>query len=137
METKNTKGRIIAGALILLVGLALLFNNFNVFDLSIAHYIFSWKTLLIGIGTVLLLAKNKLVEGIFLIGLGSIFWLPEIFQYQFALRQIFWPALLVLLGSVLLMKAFWKDNRPCGKRFKKSPEDRDVIIITESEESKW
>ena len=134
METKNTNGRIIAGIIVLIIGIALLFNNFDFIQFPIKHYIFSWKTLLIGIGIVVIATKKNYILGAFLIGLGTIFWMPEIFNFQFSLQQIFWPALLIVFGIVLLLKT----AIPCDRdRFRKNRHkvcEAEVVSFSETKE---
>ncbi len=105
METKNINGRTIAGIIILLIGAVLLLDNLDWIQVPVRHYLISWKTLLIGIGILLMATKENYTTGIFMIGLGLILWLPEIFDHQFTLREIFWPALLIVFGILLLVKA--------------------------------
>jgi hypothetical protein len=111
MEAKNTNHKTSAGIIVLVLGLILLLNNFDWIQFPVKHYIFSWKTLLIGIGIILIAAREKYVGGAFMIGLGLIFWSPEIFNYQFTLKQIFWPAMMIVFGTVLLLKATVPCNR--------------------------
>ena len=111
METKNTNHKTIAGIIVLILGVALLLNNFDWIQFPVKQYIFSWKTLLIGIGVILIAAREKYVGGAFMIGLGLIFWSPEIFQHQFTLQQIFWPAMLIIFGVVLILKTAIPCNR--------------------------
>lgn len=134
METKNTNGRIIAGILVLIIGIALLINNFDFVQFPIKHYIFSWKTLLIGIGIVIIATKKNYTSGAFLIGLGTIFWLPEIFGFQFSLQQVFWPALLIVFGTVLILKTVVPCNRDYFKHHRKGVCEAEIISTSESKE---
>lgn len=135
MDTKNTNGRIIAGIIVLIVGIALLINNFDFIQFPIKHYIFSWKTLLIGIGIVIIARKKNYISGAFLIGLGTIFWMPEIFNFQFSLQQIFWPALLIVFGVVLLLKTAIPFKRDYFRKQRKGVSEAEIVITSESEEA--
>lgn len=134
METKNTNGRIIAGILVLVIGIALLFNNFDFIQFPIKHYIFSWKTLLIGIGIVIIATKKNYTSGALLIGLGTIFWMPEIFNFQFSLQQIFWPALLIVFGIVLLLKTAVPCKRDYFRKNRKEVCEAEIISTSENKE---
>ena len=131
METKNTNRRITAGILVVIIGIALLFNNFDFIQFPIKHYIFNWKTLLIGIGIVVIATKKNYLSGAFLIGLGTIFWMPEIFNFQFSLQQIFWPALLIVFGTVLLLKTAIPCNREHFKNHGKEVCEAKIISTSE------
>lgn len=134
METKNTNPKTTAGIIVLVIGIALLLNNFDWVQFPIKHYIFSWKTLLIGIGIILIAAREKYVGGAFMIGLGLIFWSPEIFNYQFTLHQIFWPALLIVLGTVLLLKATVPCNRAHFRRNRHEVCEAEIVNFSETKE---
>lgn len=138
MENNKNAKRAILGIIILVLGILLLMNNFNIFEFPVRHYILSWKTLLIVIGIVMLASGKKNTGGIVLIGLGIIFWLPSIFEYQFTIKQIFWPSVLIIIGFVMLSKVRDLNNKP-AEEAKLSGEDvSEVTIIypTDSKENK-
>ncbi len=104
MENRSTDKRIIAGALLMVAGMLLLLDTFNITDWPLRYYIFSWKTLLIGIGIILITTKERQTPGWVLIGLGIIFWLPSFVDYNISLGQIALPAILIGVGVVILTR---------------------------------
>lgn len=121
---QKTNGHLIGGVVVLTVGLVFLLKNFNILSPEATHYLFSWKTLLIGIGILnLTLARNH-VAGIILIAIGTFFWLPDWFDLSIRAGQLFWPVVIIIVGLVLLLKRpgthehtgnYWKkkwDKRP-------------------------
>lgn len=104
MENRKNNRNAVLGIVILIVGALLLLDNFNVLDIPVKQYIFSWKTLLIVIGLALLTRKKNTTGGIILISLGTIFWIPTIFDHQIVLNQIFLPAVLIVFGVIMLTK---------------------------------
>jgi len=129
MENKNNKN-IILGTIVVAVGALLLLNNFELINDPLKYYLLSWKTLLIGIGLLLIISRRHLIGGIFVSSIGVIFWLPEIFNHQFQLGHVFLPAMLVVVGVVLLIKS--------GTLHKKRNHDEkfvqyEELDITESE----
>ncbi len=104
MENKSTDKKLIVGILLILAGGLLLLDTFNITQLPIRHYIFSWKTLLIGIGIVFLTTKEKVTTGYILIGLGIIFWLPSLLNYSITLSQIILPAILIGIGILVITR---------------------------------
>jgi predicted membrane protein len=104
MENKSTDRKLIIGIILMLAGGLLLFDTFDITHFPIRYYIFSWKTLLIGIGIVILATKEKPTAGYILIGLGVIFWLPSIVNYSISLSQIFWPAVLIGIGILIITR---------------------------------
>jgi len=126
MENKSTDKKLIIGIILMLAGGLLLLDTFNITDLPIKHYIFSWKTLLIGIGTVLLVTKEKATAGYILIGLGIIFWLPSILNYNIALSQIIIPSVLIGIG-ILVITRRGGHNRPRNSSSKNIGNSSDYI----------
>jgi len=104
MENKSIDRRIIAGAILMLAGVILLLDTFNVTDWPLRYYIINWKTLLIAIGAILITTKERQTPGWVLIGLGVIFWLPSFVDYNISLGQIFFPAVLMGVGIVILTR---------------------------------
>ena len=95
-------GKLITGALLIIIGALLMLGNFDFIDVNISHYIFSWKSLLILLGLVFLGTKTNKTPGYILIGIGVFFWLPGFFDYNIRLHDVFWPLLLIGLGFLLI-----------------------------------
>lgn len=104
MGNKSTDRKLIIGIILIIAGGFLLLDTFNLSDLPIRRYIFSWKTLLIGIGVVLLATKERVIPGYILIGLGAIFWILDIVGAHVTFSQVFWPSILIGLGVIVLTK---------------------------------
>lgn len=104
MEHKSADRKLIIAIILMLAGGLLLLDTFDITQLPIKHYIFSWKTLLIGIGVVILATKERATAGFVLIGLGIIFWLPSLLNYSISLGQVFWPAILIGVGVVIITR---------------------------------
>ncbi len=103
-ENKSIDKRIIAGAILIIAGGLLFLETFNLVDFSLRQYIFSWKTLLIGIGVVLLATHERRTTAYVLIGLGIAFWLPSFIDYNIRFSQVFWPLILIGVGVVILTR---------------------------------
>jgi predicted membrane protein len=101
---QKSNGHLIGGVVVLTVGLVFLLKNMNFLSPELHYYIFSWKTLLIGIGILnLTLARNN-VAGIILIAIGTFFWLPDWFDLSLRAGQLFWPVVIIIVGIALLFK---------------------------------
>jgi predicted membrane protein len=104
-ENKSIDSRNIVAIILIVAGGLLLLNTFDFLDFSISHYIFSWKTILIAIGIVLLSNNKNRNAGYILIGIGLLFWLPSIFaDYDIRLGQVFFPMLLIVIGVVIISR---------------------------------
>jgi predicted membrane protein len=106
METKNTSidRRLVAGLLLIAAGGLLLLDKAGLLPFDMAYYIFSWKTLLIGIGVITLTNRENRVTGYILIGLGLLFWLPDLMDHSIRLSAVFWPAVLIGIGILIISR---------------------------------
>ncbi len=104
MERKSNDKKLVAGALLIVAGALLFLDTFDLVNFPIRHYIFSWKTLLIGIGLIILASKDHKVPGYILIGLGIAFWLPSFLDVNIRLHQVFWPLILIGIGFAIISR---------------------------------
>lgn len=120
MTNQNTPQKsgkhLIGGIVVLTIGVLFLFRNFDILGPEINHYIFSWKTLLIGIGILNLTLANNRVGGFILIAIGTFFWLPDIFDLSVRAGQLFWPVVIIVVGIMLLFKKPHDPHFPWGKK---------------------
>ncbi|NOY50002.1 MAG: cell wall-active antibiotics response protein [Chlorobi bacterium] len=103
-NNKPMDKKMLAGGLLILAGALLFLDTFDLVYFNIGHYIFSWKTLMIGVGVVMLSSPERKNTGYILIGLGVLFWLPSIFEYNIRLKQVFWPLILIAVGAIILSR---------------------------------
>ncbi len=104
LKNQNARGRgtIITGAVILLVGLVWLLSELGV---HLPYWVFSWETLLIGIGVVLGIDnKFRNPASYILIAIGAIFLIDDWVDIPFHVMEYFWPALLMIIGAVILIR---------------------------------
>ncbi len=104
MENKSTDKKLIIGIILMVLGALLLFDTFEITNLPIRYYIFSWKTILIVIGVIIIATKEKATAGYVLIGLGLVFWLPSLVNYSISLSQVFLPAVLIGIGILVITR---------------------------------
>ncbi len=101
-STQNSKLAI--GGLLIFIGALLMLSNLDFFNVDMGYYIFSWKSILIYIGVVMLVARPNKITAYILIGVGAFFWLPDIFGYYIRFKDIFWPLIFIGLGFVLIYR---------------------------------
>ncbi len=104
IQHNKQNGKLVMGGLLILGGILLMLSNLDIFDVNIAHYLFSWKSILIYIGLILMATRPGKTAPYILIGIGVFFWLPEIFGYSIRFRDIFWPVLFIGLGVLLILR---------------------------------
>ncbi len=103
-ENKSANRKLIIGIILMVAGALLLLDTFDITTLPIRHYVFSWKTLLILIGAIILATKERATAGYILIGLGVVFWLPSLVNYSITLSQVFWPSILIAIGVLMITR---------------------------------
>jgi len=104
MENKTTDSRLVIGILLIVLGGLLMASTFGMVDWNLSYYIFSWKTLLILIGVVLITNKQRKVAGTILIVLGITFWIPALFDVNVRFHQVFWPMILIGVGILVISR---------------------------------
>ncbi|NOR87345.1 MAG: hypothetical protein GQ527_07035 [Bacteroidales bacterium] len=138
-STQKSGSHLIGGIVVLTIGVLFLFRNFDILGPDLSHYIFSWKTLLIGIGILNLTISDNKIAGFILISIGTFFWLPEIFELSVKASQLFWPVIIIIIGVMLLFKNP-KNNHPLRpwerrKKFHNGSDENGEGENTDSSES--
>ena len=103
-QNNSHNGKLVIGGLLIFVGAILMLSNLDVFTFNTAHYLFSWKSILIYIGLVMLASRSNKRPAYILIGIGAFFWLPDIFGYSVRFRDVFWPLIFIGLGFLLIYR---------------------------------
>lgn len=104
-ESKTSKGRLVFGIVLLVLGLGLIFNYFNLIPFQLHNILFSWQALLILIGIIMLISRENRFTGYILIGLGIFFLVPRIIDVPDGYSKLFWAVSLVILGLLIIFRA--------------------------------
>ena len=104
IDKRSTDRKSIAAILLIVAGGILFLETFDIVNIDLKHYIFNWKTLLIGIGLIIAVSGSNKIPGYIMIGIGFLFWIPSIFDYNVRLFQVFWPIVLIGIGLVILSR---------------------------------
>lgn len=92
------------GAILIILGSLFLLGNLGLIPWEIRHYLFSWKGILIIIGSILLITKKDKTPGIILVSIGALFLTPEILGVPgFSFRTL-WPVILIAVGIIFLIR---------------------------------
>jgi len=97
--------KVIAGVIIMGVGIVLLLNKLNLFDFSIFRYVISWQSALIAVGVILIFDRrsdNRMI-GFVLITIGALFLLPKIFSLNVSGFII--PVIVIAIGIAIIVKS--------------------------------
>jgi len=103
--------KIVAGLIIIVVGVFLLFNKLGFFIPDVYPLIISWQMLLIAIGIILLVDKpaDHKTAGVVLIVIGALFLLPKIFPL-FSLSGFIIPVIVIAIGAGFVIRATTRKN---------------------------
>jgi predicted membrane protein len=105
IEKNQGKSRAIIGIVLLLIGASLIANQFNIIPFQIRDVLFTWQSIIILVGIVMLSRKENNFTGYVLIGVGVFFLLPRFIDFPFEYRGLFWPVFIVLLGILLIFRS--------------------------------
>jgi hypothetical protein len=102
LGSSTPSGRVMGGIVILAVGTLLLADQMG---LDLPRWVFSWKTLLIGIGLFIGARHNFKSWGWLIpIGIGLVFLAEDIF-WEFDIRpQFIWPVAIIIVGLVMIFR---------------------------------
>lgn len=101
IEKSHRRGKIMGGLLIASIGTLFLARELGA---EIPAWLFSWKTLLIGLGIVSAIKHTFRHAGwLILIAIGTAFLLPDIYP-DLIIRSILWPSLMILVGLIIVFK---------------------------------
>lgn len=106
MFDRKNSSKFIFGILLIVIGILWILNNIGYISIEIPDYIFSWQSILILIGLIILINNKDKFGGLLLIAIGTYFLLPDIFP-EFTYKKMwefFIPFLLILFGLSLIFK---------------------------------
>ncbi len=105
MQRNNSSN--ILGIIIVLIGVLLLVDNFDILFIpfNILSFLLSWPTILIIIGIIILSGSKDSFAGYLFLGLGAFFLLSR--HYHFHAGRIladYWPVILIAFGLYIIWK---------------------------------
>jgi predicted membrane protein len=116
--------RIIVGLVFITLGAFLFADKFDIIPFNWNEYIFTWQSLLIGIGLISLAKNDSRATGLVLIAIGGFFLTAKILGFHYPIRHFFWPTVFVGLGLILIFQR--RAHHP-KFGFNKSVTDMDFI----------
>lgn len=101
---KRDNKRVVIGIVLISIAALIFADNFNFLPWNWEHYIFTWPSLLIFIGLIVLTRQESKSTGIILISVGAIFLAAKILTHSYGYHHLFWPALLAVVGILLIVR---------------------------------
>lgn len=114
------------GMLLIVVGLVLFANAFDLIPVDVKEIILSWQMLLIVIGVISMINNRSLLPGIIIMAIGGFFMINEFWELSDVWRHAFWPIVILFIG-VYLIVAPPKSFRPNQKTGNPVGDSRDFI----------
>lgn len=98
---RKKRGKIMTGIIVVVIGALYLSRELGA---NIPEWLFTWKTLLIGFG-VIVIAKHKFqsFQGLLFILVGGAFLVSDLMP-ELALKPLLWPILVIVLGLIIIFK---------------------------------
>lgn len=113
MEKNHRRGKILGGLLIVIIGALFLGRELG---MNIPEWIFTWKMLLIAIGTMMIVKSGfRSGKGIFLILIGGAFLASDMYP-AILIKPLLWPILIILFGLFIIFKPRRKQHYLFRKR---------------------
>jgi hypothetical protein len=107
-RSKERNPQISFGIFLIVLGLALLVATNDMLHLGSVKEYFTWQTVMIFIGVLLLLNLN-FIPGLLLIAGGLWFFLDDYFEEIPAfIKTFFWPSVIILTGLSFIISSFFK-----------------------------
>lgn len=119
------------GIILVALGALLIIDNFSFFDFNLRHIIFSWHTIALVIGIIILSNSRNNIIGVIFVVIGLWGYASRIFPWfdDFSFGDI-WPLILIIVGLSMLLR-----KRPNNFDKHKIHEDFPSDFIKSSSES--
>lgn len=113
----DRSGRLLAGLLVVIVGIMLLLDRADIVDLP--YYFFRWEMILIGLGLFVgFKHRFRNSSWLILVIIGSVFLIDDVFP-EISFRQFFWP-IIFIIGGIWLILTPGKNYRRGWEKWKKN-----------------
>ena len=100
----RSNSRYVLGFILLIIGVLFLLDNLNYLYFDIPHVIFSFPTILIIVGILILVNSEKKGVGVIFVVIGGLWLLPRIFPFIAINGGIIFSVLIIALGIYILTK---------------------------------
>ncbi len=128
MSARNSN-RSLLGLVFVLIGTFLFLRFFDLIPFFVPGYLFSWKTILMVLGVVLMLSSRDKSTGLIIFLVGAAFLTGDVFGWRFRdLVRFVIPAVIIIIGlSMLLPKNIRGGRKKEWSRFPESNLEADKL----------
>lgn len=104
MEAHKRNSRALLGLLLIVIGLVMIAGNMHWIPFEIRNWLFSWQTIVLTIGVILLVSKENKGPGLVMIMIGGFFMAIEMVDNAYYLHRLFWPSMIILVGLMFIIR---------------------------------
>lgn len=104
MEAHKRNSRALLGLILIVVGLVMIAGNMHWIPFEIRNWLFSWQTIVLTIGVILLVSKENKGPGLVMIMIGGFFMAIEMVDNAYYLHRLFWPSMIILVGLMFIIR---------------------------------
>ncbi len=108
----RSNSRYVIGFILVIIGGLFLLDNLNYLYFDIPHVIFSFPSVLIIVGILILVNSEKKGLGILFIVIGGLWLLPRIFPFIAINGGVIFSILIIAFGIYILTRRRWHSNYP-------------------------
>lgn len=127
---RNTRAQLFIGVVLMFFGLFLIADMADIIPWRLRDYLFTWQTLLIVLGLIMISGRDSRGTGFILLLIGSFFLLPRIIHVPDYWSSLFWPSLLILLGLAVIFgggRSCKSRQSKCSGRHKRTESGEDYL----------
>lgn len=105
IRTGTNYSKLVLGLIFVALAVLLIVDNFNICPIYWGRYIFTWQTLLIAIGLIILPNPGSRTTGLVLIAIGAFFLTAKFYHFPISIWKLFWPSIILLVGLSLIFSS--------------------------------
>lgn len=102
MRTGTNYSKLVLGLIFVALAILLIVDNFSICPIYWGRYIFTWQTLLIAIGLIILPNPGNRTKGLIMIAIGAFFLTAKFYEFPVSISKLFWPAIILFIGLSLI-----------------------------------
>lgn len=101
-RNKRRDKRSFLGFGLIFIGLLFIAKKSGFIPSEVTHYVFSWPSLLIGVGLLNIFVKQKMQVGLIFLSVGVIWLSWRVFDIPLNLKDMMWPIIAVIVGVLMV-----------------------------------
>ncbi|MFB0926246.1 MAG: LiaF-related protein [Vicingaceae bacterium] len=126
LNNRNDK-RTFLGFGLIFIGLLIIAKKSGIIPSEVTYYVFSWPSLLIGIGLLNVFVKQKVQIGLIFLAIGVIWLSWRVFDIPLDLEGMMWPIIAVIVGLLMVTV---KNRHRSGGGVRDQSSEHEIDMLT-------